>query len=552
MSRSFVSDNTPLPAGAFRRPSSSGLSGGFATGGTPNTALFQSSAPAGQLPRPVHNVPNVSVGLAGNANNHFMSNPATLGQQSTGAGGESDAARAAIARFMPNMPSQMTGMPGSHPSFNSHDASRSEQGVQAFSGFGDKISPFVRNILPTQRTDQGMAFAGFGARPTKLDSEPSIGGSRGTGDPRVPNSLFSDGQMSVASPFMMDAFMRAREAPDTTQTEGTAVNATLPYAHVLRPFSRDSSLQPRQFDGLVMLLCRSDSVTAYELASTSRDGSIGTPKVYNSFLSGNSNKETIRSRHTEMSISLFNYIQAATQKVEIQGHDEDDYIRKLLDEWTVHGIAIGDQGGRKRRRNGVSDRANQQGFERAVLSAVQGETMALNIWGDEAGNGNTRLFLILKRVPREDLYKVVAESTYDVTGIRELGDVSGVTYRVAPESQPVHINAATLTKSPFQLIPYAHRGSKPIPPDVYEYEFDAEKYNGAIIEVARSHYPLGSLQQQNMTGALLSSLGNGLPDEVKMRKIQMFSNLSTVNDANNMINSGQLMVHVNVSVRIPV
>ena len=588
-SRNFVQNNTPLPPGQFRRPSGGGGRGpgGLSTGGTPNTALNLTTAAPGMAPRTSRSVPQANVGQPGNDGSAFLAQASVLGRQDTGAGGMSQRALNNMGRFMPGAatPAQLQ---HATPSFNSHDSGNSEQGVPAFAGFGAKVAPFTRGIGPTSKGLGGMMWNGFDARPSQLDSTPSMGGSRGNGDPRTPNSLFADGTQTQASPFMMDAFTRARQAPESKHTgEGDIVNVTIPYAHVLRPASKNPALQPREYRGQVMLTYRGVEAMAVATAPSYHDtvnaktDALRAAGLVGAGLRAIAQRDSQRARHTEITLTLFNFVQASTEDSPAastgrlpDGYDEELSLLRMLDMWSVAGVAINDYGGRKRTRNGVAARANEHGYERAVNICVAGETSVLNLWGEKAGDSESRLYLILKRVPRADLAKLVGSrfNMYDTSvSVPPAGEA---TYQVTDESGLQSVDGKNLHPAPYQLVPYTHRGSAPIPADVLEYTTelpgDTGTYRGAAILVGHSHYPLDTLRPQYTTNTTLSTVGGSLtrtlmpatkliPNDTgdaiesakrRYRKLQALQNLSIANNGQALINAGQLRMFVNVHTEV--
>lgn len=578
--RNFVQNNTPIPQGQFQRPSGGGRgSGSFPTGGTPNTALNMTTGQAGQIPRTVRNVPRANIGTPSNNGAAFLAQTNTLGTQGTGAGGESQHALSNMQRFMPNAPTPAR-MSHATPSFNGHDRSRSEQGVPAFANFGAKVQPFTRNIGPTSKSMNGLLFNGFDARPTKLDSTPGMGGSAGNGDPRTPNSLFVDGTQTQTSPFMMDAFTSARQAPESKHTgEGDIVNVTIPYAHVLRPFHRDPHLQPREYNGMPMIAFRGvEAVASQNFALAAPYDSIRAQGEPGYGLKQIARTDAARARHTELSLPLLNMTLASTEDnpLDAEGDLPDDYdeernLMRFCDQWSVTGIGINDYGGKKRRRNGVPARGGESGYERAVNICVAGETTSLNPWGEKAGDGENRNYFIVKRVSRKDLSKLVGDrfNIFDTSlTVPPAGDA---TYRVTPESGINSVDGDGLHPSPYQLVPYSHRGSQPIPDDVLEYTTglagDNNVYRGVAILVCHTHYPLDTLRPQYSTNTQLDAVTGGvtrtlMPQATRLvpgdsrdaiesakrqyRKLQMLQNLSIANDAQALINAGQLRVFVNI------
>jgi len=544
-SRNYVKDNTAIPQGNFQRPSGGGGGGGGVgqVGGRGNTALNLSQTPSGAIPRNVRNTPNGNVGVAGNANTSFMTNASVMGGQGRGASNPSDAARRVMNTFMPGAQASIA-FGGSSPNFNSYDTSRSEQQVPAFAGFSQMQDPFRRGIVPTNRTQGGMQWNGFGGKSARLDTS---GPMANNGDPRTPNALFSDGTQSLMSPFMMASFAQLKAPKTTTSTEGTKVNHTAPYAHTLRAFSRDPKLQPRQYRGMVMVIYRGieDAVQAAGAAG------VGDAQLNRNGLMNITNSQSMRSRHTEMTVTLFNYVQANLETNAVPAttkQEELESLYTLLDEWAIHGVAINSGGGQKRRRNGVPERGHEFGFERWVNSCVSGETTALNLWGPEAANGKTDLYLIPKRVSRAKLAKVVAEKLNVFSQLNAAANADEATYRVAPEGSLLAVPSNGKHPAPFQLVPYAQQAGDPIPDDILEYENNpgdaaSVKVRSVAIKVGTTTYPL-DMQASPMTFGTKINRGTTLQ---AIRQLKQDYALAVVNDANNMINVGQLQIHVNIN-----
>lgn len=561
MSR-FVSDNTPLKPGQFRRPSGGvgGRPSGAAVGGRPNTALNKTSMAPGFTPRTVSDVPRRSVGVESNDNTSIRTQTSPLGRQNAGMGGNSAAAMNIIRNMLPSGATQPL-LPHTKPTPLSHDRARAEQGVPPMAGFGDKRDPFTRNIAPSSTIMGGMTFAGFPSRPTKLDSQPGLGAPKGNGDPRMPNATMADAVRSGVSPFMQQSFLQAREAGDTMQTnEGDVVNATIPYRHVVRPLQANFK-HPREFKGMIMCLFRG------VLAFNSRESDAYKNEIARRMAAGAAGAVTPIAesvRMVEFTLTYMNFFLANAK--DTQSPDEWTERMKLwtlLDKYAVQGVAIGDDGGLKRSRDAAAmpDAAVTHYGERGVNTCVQGQTLACNIWRPDACAQGVRLYLIPKRVARVDLQHAVQERYAFYDDHAATNNEAVASFVLTPEAEITQVvKSAEMHPYPFQLVPYAHYGGSTLPDDVLEYTDGANVYRSQPILVGVAHYPQSYQNGDRAVRGDFSAATNAYLDALRSRtntveeiavarrKMEMLKSLSLANNARAQVKAGQIQIFVNVHV----
>jgi len=157
----------------------------------------------------------------------------------------------------------------------------------------------------------------------------------------------------------------------------------------------------------------------------------------------------VRERQVCCTLPLANAILA--QEAMPRNEDEVQTAEDVLNEWTVAGFALSEEGERQ------GERGNEQYRTRLVNPAIRGSCDAHDIWsGNEVVDKTTKLWLIIKKMPNALDYVLDADGEHRRTFCSQ---------EIAKDA-----NDEGVTPIPFQFVPWASPvlGSPPV--DVLEYK----------------------------------------------------------------------------------
>lgn len=494
---SFNSSTQPISRN-LSRPSGRGSAGGkrsFTVSDRSNSALLPVATPTGMRPANLRNAPMRTLGspqqMPSSKRAKLMTGIGSTKEGSkahygTGMGGMSDAAFRSIERFMPANIQEVT-MPGTTPQPGQYAGS--EYGAPYFKGFGGPNTPGINMfregaINPLNRTDNGMAYAGFPERPTHLDANAAIH-PPGNPDPRRAPGTLSGPNGSPLASSMAQTAANAREMTEETTYEH--VNPIVQHGNIIRPFSPNFDAVSNY--GMFMVVNRSPA-TLKTAAKVNRNRFVGSFQPES--LGGAMN------RYVMLNVTAFNYMLA-----KIESAQSTKTALDVMKTYELFGAVINEE-----KLNVTNTHSGQDtgSSERLVNFANQGPCTVCNYWGNKALKCNVRLFFVLRRVPRTELAKIAKGVPYkskamrDIEGGFETPTLSTETifYNVGGKNSsmtvyPVDNNGERLHPAPFQLVPYVHEKFGDLPPSIRTYYDPVTGFTepSVVIGVGHSDYPLG-------------------------------------------------------------